>query len=453
MSGKLQAGAATANITPWLGVTVPGAVRTRTAQDVDDELLARALVLDNGSTRIAMVTCDLIAIPQNIGDAVKTRIQERCGIPPQHVMINATHTHTAAGIADLLGTDGSPEYIDWVPLKIADAVELATLRLTPARAGFGSVQEDRIAFNRRWHLSDGTVKMNPGKDNPDLVKPTGPTDPELAMIYVESEDGDPISAVASYSLHYIGTDNGNAISADYFGHFARLIKQYLSDTCVPLLWNAASGQINNIDFSGNWSWKDRGHAHAKKMAAVLAGHMITEIQLMDMQSEVSLSGALADFEFKRKRITSEDLEIANKILSCPAGTFDQYDSGPFSWVVGHPIPPGSVDVYAQECVRLSKLPETLKAPVQVLKIGEAAVVALPGEIFVETGLNIKSRSNARPLFIVSLANGYIGYVCTDEALVNEGGYETWAAMSSLGAAGTAPAMEDLAISLLLETES
>ena len=90
----------------------------------------------------------------------------------------------------------------------------------------------------------------------------------------------------------------------------------------------------------------------------------------------------------------------------------------------------------------------MTAPVQVLRLGEAAIVALPGEVFVETGLNIKSQSSMNPLFVVSLANGYIGYICTDIALKEHGGYETWAAMSSLGGVGTAPAMEQLASSLL-----
>ena len=85
---------------------------------------------------------------------------------------------------------------------------------------------------------------------------------------------------------------------------------------------------------------------------------------------------------------------------------------------------------------------------QVIRLGPAAIVALPGEIFVETGLSIKSRSWAGPLFLTSLSNGYIGYVCTDQALTEHGGYETWAATSSLGGVGTAPAMENLAISLL-----
>ena len=71
MSGAVQAGAATSNITPWLGTVIPGLFRPRYAEDVDDELLAKALVLDNGDTRVAMVTCDLIAMPQKVADAAK----------------------------------------------------------------------------------------------------------------------------------------------------------------------------------------------------------------------------------------------------------------------------------------------------------------------------------------------------------------------------------------------
>ncbi len=445
---SIKAGSATSNITPPLGTAIPGGFRPRYAQNVDDELFAKALVIDNGSTRTALVTCDLIAVSQRMVDLAKQRIADRCGILPEHVMVNATHTHTAVAVADLLGVDEDTDYTDWVPLKIADAVELALLRLVPARVGFASVSEDRITFNRRWHMKDGTVRMNPGIENPDLVKPTGPIDPELAMMYVETEDNTPISAVANFSLHYIGTDNGSGLSADYFGHFDRLMKRYLGDTCVSLLWNAASGQINNIDFSGQTKWIAGGHAQAVKMANVLAGHFITEMQFMEMHETLQLSGKLDTLKFERKQITDADLMIAEKILSVDIGTYDGYETGPFSWVVGQPIPKNLVDIYALECQRLAKLPEQMTAPVQVLRLGEAAIVALPGEVFVETGLNIKSKSDTKPLFLVSLANGYIGYICTDEALTQQGGYETWAAMSSLPDVGTAPTMETLVASLL-----
>jgi hypothetical protein len=364
-------------------------------------------------------------------------------------MVNATHTHTAVAIADLLGVDEDPGYTEWVPLKIADAVELAVWRLKPARVGFASVNEERITFNRRWHMKDGTVRFNPGIENPDLVEPTGTIDPELAMMFVEAtDDGTPISAVANFSLHYIGTNNVNALSADYFGHFDQLMKRYLGDTCISLLWNAASGQINNTDFSGRTKWTASGHQQAVKMANVLAGHFIVEKQLMEMHETLDLSGDLATLTFQRKRITDEDLKVAEQVLSVPQGTDHAYETGPFSWVVGQPIPHALVDVYALECQRLAQLPAQMTAPIQVIRLGEAAIVALPGEVFVETGMNIKSKSDANPTFLVSLANGYIGYICTDKALTQEGGYETWAAKSSLPAVGTAPTMEALVASML-----
>ena len=448
MPTTLKAGSATANITPPLGARIPGSFRPRYAENVDDELFAKAVVIDNGSTRIAVVTCDLIAIPEKIADAAKARITDRCGIPPAHVMVNATHTHTAVAVADLLGVDEDNGYTESVPLKIADAVELALWRLQPARVGFASVNEDRITFNRRWRMKDGTVRMNPGVNNPDLVEPTGTIDPELAMMFVETDDGTPIAAVANFSLHYIGTNNGNALSADYFGHFDRLMRRYLGDTCISLLWNAASGQINNIDFSGQTKWTASGHQQAVKMANVLAGHFITEMQFMEMHDTLDLSGSLATLTFPRKQITAEDLKVSEQVLSVPQGAYDAYDTGPFSWVVGQPIPQALVDVYARECQRIAKLPAQMTAPVQVIRLGEAAIVALPGEVFVETGFNIKSAADANPLFLVSLANGYIGYICTDKALTEEGGYETWAAMSSLPDVGTVPAMEALVASLL-----
>ena len=428
-------------------MTIPGGHRAGYAEDVHDELLAKALVLDNGRTRLAFITCDLIAMPQNIAEPARQRVAKRCGIPVDNTMINATHTHSGGGIADLLGTDGDSDYIEWLHLKIADAAELACRRLRPARIGFASVEEDRIAFNRRWRMKDGTVRMNPGVADPNLIEPSGPTDPELAMFYVEDLDGNPVSAVACYSLHYIGA--GGGISADYFGHFFRQMQGYLGGECVPLLWNAASGQINNIDFSGRRRWKDRGHVHAKKMANVLAGHMLTEIQLMEMQDTLDLAAATGTFDFAPRTITPEDLEMADRILASPENP-PQYDDGPFSWVVGQPIPRSIVDVYAMECQRLAKLPSRMNATVQAFRLDNAAIVALPGEVFVESGLNIKSQASAGPVFIVSLANGYIGYICTDKALTEEGGYETWAANSSLGGVGTAPAMETLASDLLAQ---
>ncbi|MDP6779760.1 MAG: hypothetical protein QGI83_23590 [Candidatus Latescibacteria bacterium] len=448
MSDGLHAGAAVSNVTPWLGLAIPGYFQERYGNDVHDELLAKALVFDNGDTRVAMVTCDFICMPEKLASAVKSRVQERCGIPPDHTMVNATHTHTGVAVMGTRGVEEETEYTDYAALKIADAVELAVRRLRPARVGFALVQEGRIAFCRRWRMKDGTVRMNPGIDNPDLVAPVSPIDPDLAIMYVEGTDGAPISAVANFSLHYVGASPAETLSADYYGHFHRLMRHYIGGDCVPVLWNAASGQINNIDYSGRTRWKYRGHAQAARMANVLAGHVITEIQLMDMHESLELGGAADTFEFLRKPVTEDDLALANKVLAATEEPIEDYDSGPFSWVVGHPIPKERVYAYAEECLRLNALPERMTAPVQALKLGDAAVVGLPGEIFVEIAMNVKAQASADPVFVQSLANGHLGYVATDKAFKEEGGYETWASMSAYAGPGTAPAMEATAVSLL-----
>ena len=84
------------------------------------------------------------------------------------------------------------------------------------------------------------------------------------------------------------------------------MRRYLGDRCVSLLWNAASGQNNNTDFSGRVKWTARGHQQAVKMANVLAGHFITEMQFMEMHDTLDLSGELATLTFQRKQITRED---------------------------------------------------------------------------------------------------------------------------------------------------
>ena len=169
-----------------------------------DEIHAKALVLDNGETRIGIVVCDFVCMPRRIADAVKARVAQNCGIAPSNLLICATHTHSGPAIRTALGVSEDPDYVDWVPVKIADAVQLAVKRLQPARIGWGTSTEDRISFNRRWWMRDGTVHMNPGIEDPDAVRPTGPIDPALSFLYLEDTTGTPLAVLATFALHYVG---------------------------------------------------------------------------------------------------------------------------------------------------------------------------------------------------------------------------------------------------------
>ena len=442
MENRLNAGAAFANLTPWLGIALCGGFAQRQAQDVHDEIHAKALVLDNGDIRIGIVVCDFVCMPRRIADAVKERVAQACGIPPSHLLVCATHTHSGPAVRTALGVREDPMYVEQIPAKIADAVQLAVKRLQPARIGWAGAREDRISFNRRWWMRGGTVHMNPASQNPDPVRPAGPTDPGLSFLYLEDATGTPLAVLASFALHYVGTDSPTALSADYYGHFTAEVQRLLGPQCLPILVNGTSGDINNNDYSGKRSWNETGHAQAKRMASVLAGHVLSESQLLDLHDTCPLSAVLETVTYTRKTILAEDVSVAQQILRDPAAF--SYDSGPFSWVVGQPVHRQFLHVYAQACIDLAALPQELNTRVQSLRVGDAAMVALPGEVFAETGLAIKAQSPFHPTLIAELANDYLGYICPQEALERQGGYETWASPHSIAAAGTAERLAQVA---------
>ena len=442
MPDQMRAGTATANLTPWLDIALCGGFAQRRATDVHDEILAKALVLDNGNARIGIVVCDFVCMPRVIADAVKERVAQQSGVPPSHLLICATHTHSGPAVRTALGVREDPAYVERVPVKIADAVQLAVNRLQPARIGWGEAREDRISFNRRWWMRDGAVHMNPGSENPDAVRPAGPTDPALSFLYLEDTAGSAIAVLATFALHYVGTDVPTSLSADYYGHFTAEVQRLLGPQCLPILQNGTSGDINNIDYSGRRTWSAAGHAQARKMAAVLAGHVLKESQLLELHDTCRLGAELETVTYTRKTITPEDLSTARRILQDPAAF--TYSAGPFSWVVGQPVHRQFLEVYAQACIDLAALPQGLDTRVQSLRIGDAALVALPGEVFAATGLAIRAQSPFQTTLIAELANDYLGYICPQEALEQQGGYETWASPHSIAGAGTAERLAEVA---------
>jgi hypothetical protein len=187
-----RAGAAASNITPFLGGKIVGNFTQPTATNVHDELHARCLVLDDGKTRLALVVCDLLGISRSLSDEARKLIQQNTGIPPEHVLISAVHTHSAC-VASGKGTPG--EYNKFVAQRIADGVRTALNRLRPAQVAFVSAEAPEHVSNRRWFMKPGTVppnpfggvdrvKMNPPGGSPDLVEPAGPTDPKIGRAHV-----------------------------------------------------------------------------------------------------------------------------------------------------------------------------------------------------------------------------------------------------------------------------
>ena len=159
-----RAGAATSNITPVIGSEIIGGFVPFPSKHIHDELHARCLVLDDGSSRIALVVCDLLGIHRIVSSEARKRIEQRLGIAADRVLISATHTHSASSALgqDRLQPDQSPDaYQEFVIGRIVDGVARAINHLRPAECGFGVVEIPEHVFNRRWHMRPGTVPTNP----------------------------------------------------------------------------------------------------------------------------------------------------------------------------------------------------------------------------------------------------------------------------------------------------
>jgi hypothetical protein len=400
-------------------------MQDRVPQHVHDELHARALVLDDGETRLALVTVDSCMVPRQILDAAKKLVQQHTGLPIENMLMSATHTHTAATAGPAFQSEPDAEYSLFLTRKIADAVRIALNNLEPARVGWGAGQVPQHVFNRRWKMKPGTippnpfggidqVKMNPAAGSPDLVEPAGPTDPDLNVVAVRRLDGRPLALLANYSLHYVGAAH---FSADYFGAFADRIQQLLGadrqdPPFVGMLSNGASGNINNIDFRRQRP-SDPPFSKMKAVASDVAAEALRVANNIRYHDWVPLAVRQTEIELGVRRPTAQEQDRARKIVSSAPG----------------PVMRSLEEIYARETMLISEYPSRVPLILQALKIGDLAIAAIPCEVFVEIGLEIRQKSPFPAIFTTSLANGYNGYLPTPEHH-RLGGYETWRARSS-----------------------
>lgn len=426
----LRAGAYAMDITPLkFPVSSAGSLTHRTVDKAHDPLHARCLVLDNGQTKLALVTCDSCMIPREIYDAAKQQASQATGIPTEHILCSATHTHTAVTAAPTFQSLVQEDYIDFLAQRIAEGIIQAHSQLEPARIGWAVGNNPRQVFNRRWFLRPGTpitdpfdrgtdrVRMNPPPNSQSLLQPAGPVDPEVPILAVQAIDGRPIALWANYSLHYVGGVPANSLSADYFGEFARqfagLIDAHKTKPAfVAAMTNGTSGDINNSNFFEGRAAQPP-FEQIRLVAADVAASAHVAYERVVYEDWVPLNMQETEIELGVRRPDAEELARAEKLLA---------EAGPGPWTDRRLI-------YANETLDLAKYPATVKVKLQAIRIGGLGIVSSPCETFVETGLAIKKLSPLKPTFTIELANGYNGYLPTAEQHAL-GGYETWRAKSS-----------------------
>ena len=420
------AGAATSNITPWLGDGLVGNFGTPPpAKYVHDELHARCFVLDDGATRIALVVIDNIYVSREVLDEAKRQVTEATGLPADRMLMSGTHTHSSVSARwpnPLQPGKEFTEYQRLVAHRIADGVRCAIYNLQPARIAWGTADLPGQVFCRRWLLKPGAelfnpfgepdrAKMNPG-NRPDLLKPAGPVDPQIAFLAIETADGRPLGLLANYSLHYVGGTGPNHISADYFGAFADRIQQLLgADRLDPpfvgAMSNGTSGNINNNDYSKPGEKRER-YEQIRRVADQCAQAVFEQYKKLTWHDRVPLAMRQRELELAVRKPTPAQLEHARKVLADP----DRRDQFPHE------------RNYAARAIQQLEAPEAVRVMLQSVRIGELGIFAIPFEVFSEIGLELKARSPLKPSFTIELANGGYGYLPTPEQH-KLGGYETW----------------------------
>ena len=417
----ITAGAACLDITPPLGTMIPGSFEDRFAEKVRDPLHVRSFVVEREGEGVAIVVCDLIGVKRDYLDRAKERIAVETELSAERVLICCTHTHTGA-------VTGDDAYTAFLIDRIADAVRLAWEDRKPAQVGFGRALEDRVVFNRRYRMRDGSVRTNPGVGNPDVVAPMGPIDPEIGVVCLQGVDGEAIGLLANYALHYIGVPESTySISADYFGIFSTLIQRMRNASFVAALSNGACGDINNIDVLGDRRpVKDRS-LHAERVAGLIAAGVLWVWNEMDFASDVSLGAAMQEVVLTRKPAPSEaDLARVREIENMARPTMAER-------------------AFVRRITRrMADVPDRVRTWVQALRIGDLGIAAVPGELLVELGLDLKARSPFSQTIVIELANDSVGYLPTKQSY-EEGGYEPEA---SVFAPGCGEQIVDVALGLL-----
>ena len=435
-----RAGAHLVDISPTNFPVIVNAMFTeRSATNAADRLYARALVLDDGVTRVGIAVVDTCMMGRELLDSAKDIASRATGIPPERMLISATHTHSAPSAMACLGSRQDTSYATFLVPRIAEAIIGGNNHLTRARIGWAAVDDWDHTFNRSWirrsdrvlndPFGNATVRanMHPGYESPDVTGPTGTVDPGLTVLAVQSVEGHPIALLANYSQHYYGSP---LLSADYYGRFAQHIAAFIGATdssFVPIVSQGTSGDLMWMDYAS--PKVEIGYdAYAKEVAA----RAFEAYQRIQYHAWVPLKMAERKLPLNYRAPDDSRLSWARQMAATIQG----------------PVPKALPEIYALEAIYLQERPRT-ELKLQALRIGDLGIAAIPNEVYALTGLKIKAQSPLATTFNMELANGSEGYIPTPEQHVL-GGYTTWPARTAGLEVQAEPRITETALSLLEE---
>jgi neutral ceramidase len=423
VSTSIALGAASADITPLPGLHISGGLAPVVSLGTRDPLLARALVLDDGTTRVALVALDIIGIERAEALRARELIAARTGIPSANVLIACSHTHQGPTTIHYSACDWPTDYMEALPRRIAEVVARAAAALEPVEWGLAVAEERTVGHYRRVRLKDGRVRNTwqlPA--DAEIAGPLGEIDPELSILAFRSGQG-PRAAVLNFACHATCSGDGRW-SSNYPGALSARVGADLGIPPEQVLYTAGAAANTN------------------------------PVVLDPFEFGATLAKVVPPVWPSIAWQTGGRLVIREKSISLPHRQVDRF---PFTHVedvwnnrgsrLGFAL---SLKYYADEYARLTRRgPVPEETVLQVLALDDVAMVAIPGELFVELGREIKRRSPFRSTQIVTLANDWVGYI-PHRAAFEEGGYETIYASQSRLAPEAGDLVVESAVDLLRE---
>ena len=422
----MKAGFAERDITPELGMEQPGGYGKSYHRTFHDPCKVRAAVFDDGTSRVALVGIDALVIRRPSVLAARKAIQEKCGIPPEAVLIGASHSHSSGPTGMILPGEfdhaselvqklayeksscADPRYLEKVEQQIVAAVCAADAARVEARCGVGKGIEDKVAFNRRFRMKNGLSYTHPGQGNPDIIEYAGPTDPEVGVIGVWNQEGKLLGCVVNFACH--ATTSPGGTSANYIYYLEQAVRGMFGSDCVVVFLAGASGDVTQVD-----NLSPHVHPERERWARLVGGRVGAEAVKVLLSMEPGTTAPVAAkstvLTFNRRVPSPERVKQCYEMVRK-----EPAEVGPTEWT------------FAKEIVLLDALlakKPAAEAEVQAIQVGPAVFLSDPAEYFCQFGLDLKAKSPFPFTFPVSLANGCVGYVPTEEALGEHGGgYET-----------------------------
>ncbi len=451
---NLNVGFARVNINPMSKIGVGGYFKVRQAEDFKDNLEINAIAVKSGEKIVLMLSVDNLHITTKIIGIMKEAITVETGVPSDAIYIHSTHTHTSPYIDEKevpadLGEEGVKlvsEYQSFFVKRAVDVSINAIKDLKPAKMGYATGKAPNVAFIRRYKMKDGTIKTNPGVNNPDIVAPVGETDDTVSVVRFDREGANSI-AVVNFANHpdVVG---GNTISADWPGFLRKTVEKVL-DNVSCIFFNGAQGDVNHVNVHPTGGYLNdtfldfddvsRGYKHSEYIGRVVTGGVLQawdKVKYVDVdsvnyvQKTVCLPSNMPDPSQVAEAHRINDLHKAGKDDEIG------YTGMMLTTVVAE----------AGRMVRLENGPESFPMTFSAISIGEVAFFGIPGEPFNLIGREIKKAEGWGMVIPSCLTNGAEGYFPMKDSY-DEGGYE---ARSSRFKAGVAELIIEEGLNILSE---